>query len=170
MIESFCSMVTSSDCGPTLLGNLIGYVLSSNAEEIKAQVIQRHKFPNDESFRDDFWDNPVKHEEVIKDFLVDRGLCLRVVGESYGGPVGVLLRNKSNPTLWHWVMYLGPNFLGEQLWHNGKTLVTFQSNVTKFLPDDWSEVIRYAITSSSNGEKLKWYWYAWRYFTRIFVS
>lgn len=163
-------MATNSDCGVTLLGNILSPLLRRLPGELRSEITGRFGFPNEGSWRDDFWDNPARHEEIIRDYLGDRGLNLRVMPE--GSPeenCGVLVYNRSRPWMWHWVLYLGfdPG-IQRHVFHDGRQLTHWPSR--EWNPGQSVEVLRYAIVAPNVGEGLKTRWYFWRWLMKLFVK
>ena len=60
------SMRSTHDCGPVAIANTLEAALGIHAEDTYVRVLGDGGFPNRGDWRDDAWDNPVRHLEVIQ--------------------------------------------------------------------------------------------------------
>lgn len=167
---AYTGMKLKTDCGPVALANVLGPIIGHSPEQCRKIIIEGFGFPGTEGIRDDLWDNPVRHQEVIE-VLSPKGLglTLRVMPKGYDdGTTICLLRHRTYVWCWHWVVSFGKTSENIWLFHNGKALEESVGD-PEIHADEWSEVLRYAVTTSDVGEPLAWYWKLWRKITGVLV-
>ena len=158
------SMKLETDCGPTEIANLRALICGTEASVEYDTIITAFGFPGTGGLADDMWDNPTNHLRIINKITKAPLECRVVKREFISQPCGILVRNRSNFSMWHWVVYLGSN-KDLHYFHNGH--YTEVSTQPLWRNSDWKEVLRYTIADNSIGSGLPWYWNAWYNLTKF---
>ncbi len=149
-------MQTARDCGPVAIANTIEAALGIHAEDTYTRILSEHGFPNRNDWRDDLWDNPARHVQVVQSLT--------------GMPTGIPERlDRSAAVLvhlggfrFHWVTLLN-SVAGCAVWHDGRTIVSTTSPANAPIGR-----IVFCYTVGGPGRPA-WWWRAWDRITRLVV-
>jgi len=148
------SMRTSTDCGPVAIANTIEAALGVPADVTYDRVLAEGGFPNCGDWRDDLWDNPARHVQVVQSLT--------------GRPAGIPERLERAAAVlvhlgefrFHWVTLLAST-AGCAVWHDGRTIVSTSSPANVPVGQ-----IVYCYALGGPGQPA-WWWRAWDRITRL---
>lgn len=114
------TMKTPRDCGPVAIANMIEADLGHPAGVTYDRVLSEFGFPNRNDWRDDLWDSPARHLQVVEAIT--------------GRPAGIPERLERAAAVlvhlggikFHWVTLLN-SVAGCAVWHDGRTIVSTSS-------------------------------------------
>lgn len=151
------SMRTSTDCGPVAIANTLEAALGIPADVTYDRVLAEGGFPNRGDWRDDAWDNPARHLEVVQALT--------------GRPAGIPERLERAAAVlvhlgglkFHWVTLLN-SVAGFAVWHDGRTIVSTSSPAN-------APVGRIVFCYTIGGPgRPAWWWRAWNSLTSCVLS
>jgi len=109
------SMRTNHDCGPVAIANFLELTQNTYPGATYELCLTNHKFPNKNDIKDDLWDSPARHRDVVLDVA---GKPVKFVKDltHQSAPAVVLLR--TGILSFHWVVLIAASETGAT-WHTG---------------------------------------------------
>jgi hypothetical protein len=143
------SMRTSTDCGPVAIANTLEAALGIPAGVTYDRVLAEGGFPNRGDWRDDAWDNPARHVQVVE----------ALTGKTAGIP---LILDRAAAVLvhlggfrFHWVTLLN-SVSGCAVWHDGRAICSTSSAAN-------APVGQIVFCYTLGGpHRPAWWWRAWK--------